>query len=184
MGTLIQAAAELAQPWADLYGGSTGVASAVAFLHFGGLMAAGGTALAADRGVLRHGVRPWPERLAFARELRATHAVVLAGLAAVVASGLLLLAADVETLLPSPVFWAKMAAFALLLLNGLLLRRAGEAVAAAPDAAPGPADPPLDEPPPAHPGERPWRALRGASLRSAALWFAVLFLGTLLTAAA
>ena len=49
MSTLVQTAAELARPWADLYGSSAAVASAVAFLHFGGLMAAGGTALAADR---------------------------------------------------------------------------------------------------------------------------------------
>lgn len=181
--TLVQAAASLAQPWADLYGRSAAVASAVAFVHFAGLMTAGGFALAADGGVLRHGRRPWPERAAFARELGAAHGVVLAGLAAVVASGALLLAADVEALLPSPVFWAKMAAFALLLLNGAALRGAGRALAGQAAAGPDPDPDPDPQAPPAE-GERRWRRLRAASLRSAALWFAVLFLGTLLTSAA
>ncbi len=187
MSTLIQAAAGLAAPWADLYGGSTAAQSAVTFLHFAGLLTAGGFALAADRGVLRHARRPLPERTAFLRELAATHRVVIAGLAVVVASGLLMLAADVEALLPSPVFWAKMGAFALLLLNGLWLRRAEQAAATA-EAGPTPDDAPPDAPSAAEPrpdeDERRWRALRSASLRSAGLWFAVLFLGTLLTAVA
>jgi uncharacterized membrane protein len=186
MTSLMDIAAALAQPWADLYGGSALIQSAVTFLHFGGLLTAGGSALGADAGVLRHARRPGVERVAFLRELPATHRVVVAGLAAVVASGLLLLAADVEALLPSPVFWAKMGAFVLLLLNGLSLRRAEHAVSAAelgdpadpaPGASPGEGADPGE-------GERRWRALRAASLRSAGLWFAVLFLGTLLTAAA
>jgi len=192
VSTLIQTAADLAAPWADLYGGSTAVQSAVTFLHFAGLLTAGGFALAADRGVLRHARRPLAERTAFLGELAATHRVVIAGLAVVVASGLLMLAADVEALLPSPVFWAKMGAFALLLLNGLWLRRAEHAAAtdAAPasssgpelEAAPADASPAIEPRPDGD--ERRWRALRAASLRSAGLWFAVLFLGTLLTAVA
>lgn len=183
MRALIETLSTLAQPWADLYGDSAAIAGVVAFLHFGGLLAAGGLALAADRGVLRHGARPWAERRAFVRELGATHGVVLAGLAAVVMSGVLMLAADVEALLPSPVFWAKMAGFGLLLLNGVSLQKAERAVAASADADPFP-DPPAERPRPSAEGERRWRALRAASVRSAALWFAVLFLGALLTAAA
>jgi hypothetical protein len=183
MTTLVETLAAVAQPWADLYGGSAVIASVVVFLHLGGLLAAGGLALAADRGVLRHGGRSWEERRAFVRELGATHGVVLAGLATVVASGVLMLAADVEALLPSPVFWAKMAGFALLMLNGVLLQKAERAVAASAEPDPFP-DPPADRPPAPAEGERRWRALRAASVRSAALWFAVLFLGTLLTAVA
>lgn len=182
MTAFVETLATAAQPWADLYGGSAVLAGIVAFVHVGGLLVAGGLALAADRGVLRHGTRPWAERRTFLGELAATHGVVLAGLAAVVVSGLLMLAADVEALLPSPVFWAKMGGFALLLLNGLVLQKAERAVAASADpAADAPADAP--DPGPAD-GERRWRALRMASVRSAALWFAVLFLGTLLTAVA
>jgi hypothetical protein len=189
---MIKTAADLAAPWADLYGGSTAVQSTVTFLHFAGLLTAGGFALAADRGVLRHARRPLAERTAFLRELAATHRVVIAGLAVVVASGLLMLAADVEALLPSPVFWAKMGAFALLLLNGLWLRRAEHEASAvetrASSAGPVSEDAPADAASGAEPrpdeDERRWRALRAASLRSAGLWFAVLFLGTLLTAVA
>jgi hypothetical protein len=183
MTTLAETLSALAQPWADLYGDSATIASVVVFMHLGGLLAAGGLALAADRGVLRHGSRPWTERLAFVRELGATHGVVVAGLATVVASGLLMLAADVEALLPSPVFWIKMAGFALLLLNGVSLQKAERAVAASGDADLFP-DPPADRPSAPAEGERGWRALRAASVRSVALWFAVLFLGTLLTAVA
>ena len=192
MSTLIQTAAGLAAPWADLYGGSTAVQSTVTFLHFAGLLTAGGFALATDRGVLRHAHRPLPERTAFLRELAATHRVVIAGLAVVVASGLLMLAADVEALLPSPVFWAKMGAFALLLLNGLWLRRAeheataveSQASSAGPELEADPTDASSAVNPQPDDDERRWRALRSASLRSAGLWFAVLFLGTLLTAVA
>lgn len=179
MQTLVQTAASLAQPWADLYGGSAVAQTAVTFLHFAGLMTAGGFALSADAGVLRRTGRPPAERAAFVDELGATHRVVLAGLAAVVVTGLLMLAADVEALLPSPVFWAKMGAFALLLLNGLVLQRAERAVAV-PDATADGGERGLDEAAP----ERRWRALRAASVRSAGLWFAVLLLGTLLATTA
>jgi hypothetical protein len=192
MTTLVQTAADAAQPWADLYGNSAVVQTAVTFLHFAGLLTAGGFAVATDRGVLRHSGRSWTDRTGFLREVTATHRVVIAALAVVVASGVCLLAADVEALLPSPVFWAKMALFGALLLNGLSMRRAEKAIGlTGPPVSPC-ASPP-ESPPDAgatgieagpHDGERHWRALRNAALRSAALWFAVLFLGTLLTSAA
>lgn len=170
MISLLQTATAAAQPWADLYADSALVKAGVAFLHVGGLVAAGGFALFADRATLRAGRRTPAERHAWVRELGALHRPVLIGLAVVVLSGLLMLAADLEALLPSPVFWVKMAAFVLLLLNGRALQRAGQrlasSVAGAADDAKG------------------WRALRRASLRSAGLWFVVLFLGTLLTSAA
>ena len=192
MSTLVQTAADLAQPWADLYGSSTIVQTGVTFLHFAGLLAAGGFAIAADRAVLRHSGRSWTERTSFLREVTATHRVVIVALAVVVASGVGLLAADVEALLPSPVFWAKMALFGALLLNGLSMRRAEKAIDLAgyvPATDASPPDSAEDagvtgiEPSPRD-GERHWRALRGAALRSAALWFSVLFLGTLLTSVA
>ncbi|HET7462153.1 MAG TPA: hypothetical protein VFJ82_12930 [Longimicrobium sp.] len=172
MITLLQTAASTAQPWADLYADSTGVQAVVAFLHVGGLVAAGGFALAADRATLLALRRPEPERRAWVHELGSIHRPVLIGLAVVVLSGFLMLAADVQALLPSPVFWVKMAAFVLLLLNGRALQRAGQRLASAAPEGDG------------APDAKGWRALRTASLRSAGLWFAVLFLGTLLTSAA
>ena len=51
--TVIQQIAQLVAPWADFYNGSSVAQSAVNFGHFGGMMAAGGLALATDRSTLR-----------------------------------------------------------------------------------------------------------------------------------
>ena len=153
---------EWTRPWADLYADSAMVKALVVFLHMGGLLAAGGFALAADRATLRLRRLPGEERLRLVRELGETHRPVLIGLSIVIVTGMAMLLADLETLLPSPLFWVKMGAFALLLLNGLVLRRAGHRLLRAP------------------PTPRGWRSLHGAALRSAGLWFTVLFLGTLL----
>jgi len=162
MTSLAKSAAEALQPWADLYGDSSLVKALVVFLHLGALMVAGGFALAADRATLGMGRLDAAQRLEVVQELGETHRPVLAGLAIVVLSGLAMLAADLETLLPSVVFWAKMGGFVLLLLNGLTLQRAERRVRGGDS------------------GRRAWRSLHGAALRSAVLWFAVLFMGTLL----
>lgn len=160
MIALADAARTWAQPWADLYADSSVVKSLVVFAHLGGLLVAGGFALSADRATFRLGRLSPDARLGVVEELGDTHRTVLAGLAVVVASGLAMLLADLETLLPSFVFWGKMGLFALLLLNGVSLQRAerrcrgGDATA--------------------------WRALRGAAVRSAGLWFVVLWMGALL----
>ena len=58
---------------------------------------------------------------------------MLAGLAAIVLSGALLVASDIDTFLASRVFWTKMALVVLLLVNGAVLtsaeRRATQGVA-------------------------------------------------------
>jgi hypothetical protein len=159
---LVKSAAEVAQPWADLYGDSSLVKAAVVFVHLGALLVAGGFALTADRATLRLGRLDAEQRLEVVHELGETHRPVLAGLAVVVLSGLAMLAADLETLLPSVVFWLKMGGFVLLLLNGLTLQRAERMLQAG------------------DPGQKLWRSLHRAAVRSAGLWFTVLFLGTLL----
>jgi hypothetical protein len=154
------------QPWADLYSGSSLVSTGVEFLHLSSLLVAGGFALAYDRSALRAGRRPVVERTSFLRELRAVHRPVTVALALVVASGLALMMADVQAMLPSGVFWLKMGAFTLLLMNGLSVQRAGARLAAnASDL-------------------RGWRALRAGSLRSITLWIVTVFLGVLLTSTA
>ncbi|HET7461764.1 MAG TPA: hypothetical protein VFJ82_10980 [Longimicrobium sp.] len=162
MSSLVKAAADAFQPWADLYGDSSLVKASVVFLHLGGLLVAGGFALAADRATLGLGRLGPEQRLEVVHELGETHRPVLAGLAVVIVSGVAMLAADLETLLPSVVFWAKMGGFALLLLNGLTLQRAERRLRGG------------------DPGRQAWRSLHRAALRSAVLWFAVLFLGALL----
>jgi len=48
---------------------------------------------------------------------------VLVGLAALFVSGVLMAAADLDTFLPSPVFWLKLALATCLLINGAVLMR-------------------------------------------------------------
>lgn len=162
---LPQLLVDAAQPWADLYASSTAVATAVQFLHLASLLVAGGFALSFDRAALRMTGKPVTERMPFLRELRAVHRPVLIALVIVTASGLALLLADLEALLPSTVFWIKLGAFVLLLLNGLLIAHAGARLLVNAEDARG------------------WRALRSGAARSIALWTATLFLGVLLTSA-
>src|SRR5512140_2568151 len=76
-------------------------------------------------------VRPWenlysgstPVQAAVVFLHLAARVVVIVGLAIMVGTGVLMLLADVKALLPSWVFWVKMACFGLLLWNGVRLRR-------------------------------------------------------------
>src|SRR5215831_11146354 len=101
--------------WAALYSGSAVLRTLVSFVHVAGLVGGGGAAISADRATLRatrHG-------LAVAREqIDQTHRVVIVGLAAVIVSGVLLFAADVDTYAPSKLFWLKMVMVAALMING------------------------------------------------------------------
>ncbi len=80
--------------------------------------------MAADRGILAAVRTSGPDRSSLLASVRTTHTVVLAGLGAVIASGVLLLGADLDTYLASKLFWTKMALVALLIINGLVLTKA------------------------------------------------------------
>jgi len=159
---MMEILASLTQPWADLYGGSNLLQGLVTFLHIGGVVVAGGLALASDRSTLRVSARAAEIRREHIAELGAVHGPVLWALGFVLVSGAALLLADVETFLPSWFFWLKMALIAVLMLNGLSLQRAEKGLAKDPDAAAG------------------WKRLRWASVRSLALWGVVVLLGVLL----
>jgi uncharacterized membrane protein len=162
MSVLHQLASALA-PWADYYNGSSVAQTVVMFGHFGGMMAAGGFALAADRATLRAGRSPAAERARHLRELAEVHPIVLTALAVTSLSGLLMFAADLESLIVSPAFWAKMGLVALLLLNGWMLLRAGRTLQGS------------------DPGDlRGWKTLRVAATTSVILWFAVVLAGSIL----
>lgn len=165
---LLERAAAFVQPWSQLYGDSLAAQGVVGFLHLAGLLVAGGLALAADRMTLRQRAPRAADRLFIVREVERAHTPVLAGLVLVVASGLALLAADLEALLPSPVFWLKMGLFAALLGNGLLLQRSEQRVLAGSSG---------------RVRRAAWRSLRRSAAASVALWGAVLLAGCFLTLA-
>jgi len=154
----------LVQPWADFYASSSAAQTAVAFGHFGGMMAAGGLALAADRGTLRvHTGAAWEHRRHL-RDLEALHPVVLGALAVTAMSGLLMFAADLEALAGSGAFQLKLVLVLLLLGNGWLMMRA-ERVLQSGDG----------------PGPEAWNRLRRCSVASLVLWFAVVLAGVRVT---
>ena len=162
MRTAVDAVAAAVAPWAELHADSVALQSIVMFTHLGGLLLAGGQAVAADVGALRAaGPGRGPERDAALGQIRAAHRLVLTGLAVALTSGVLLLAADVETFLPSPVLWIKLGLIALLLANGRALQRAERAVGQAPDAA-------------------PWSRVRQAAARSLVLWFGLVLASVIL----
>lgn len=166
MQTVVATLAQLTEPWAAAYGDSPVLQGAVTYAHFAGLLLGGGVAVATDVGTVRAARRDPGTRGVRLADLARAHRLVLAGLALTFASGILLLAADVEALLPAPVFWAKMALVGLLLANGALMTRAEQAVRTERVDA-----------------SRGWRRLAALASASLALWFAALLAGTLLVTA-
>ncbi len=77
---LLQQAEVLAKPWSDLYSRNIPLQTAVTFVHFAGILVAGGFALATDRMTLRMSGADAPSRRLHLAELRAVHRPVLAGL--------------------------------------------------------------------------------------------------------
>jgi hypothetical protein len=149
----------LLENWTSFYSNHSVIRTVVGFLHLGGLVVGGGCAIAADRMTLITARRGAAERAAQLEALRGTHALVLVSLAAVTISGLLLLAADSETLLHSMIFWLKMGLVAALVANGVFLTRAERQAEA--DAS-------------------GWRTLTIASMVSMALWILTTLAGSAL----
>jgi len=146
--------------WTTLYSNSAMLRTGVGFAHVAGLLAAGGSAIAADRATLVAWRRDAESRQAHARVLHGTHRMVVIGLIVVSASGALLLAADLDTYLHSWVFWTKMGLVALLLVNGTVLVHAGRRAQTG--------------------HQRAWTRLGYGSITSLVLWFATTLLGAAL----
>ena len=149
---MLTALRDLAMDWGSYYSNHAALRTLVAFAHIGGLVVAGGAAMVADRGVLAS-VRRGDvlERESLLVSVRNTHAVVLAGLVAVMASGVMLFAADVDAYLASRLFWTKMALIVLLMINGMVLAAAERRAATGHEAS--------------------WGRLRWTATASLALWF-------------
>ena len=152
--------AHLVEAWVSLYANHPALRTAIAFMHVGGLLAAGGCAMAADVTTLAASNDTLLTRTAQLQILRRTHGIAVAGLVALSISGALLFAADVETFLYSRVFWLKMGLLAALVANGVLFRRREDRVATD--------------------GERTWRRLRPVALASLALWLLTTLAGSAL----
>ncbi len=157
--TLVQ----LLKPWNDFYSHSKTTETIVLFLHIGGLLLAGGLAIAADRGTLRAVRIAAGERAVHLRELAAVHRWVLTGLTVVVLSGVALLTSDIETFFPSWIYWTKMAFVVLLLINGFMMTRVERSLETDPSEA-----------------SPHWRALHRVAVSSLFLWFIITAFGVAL----
>lgn len=151
-----------AEPWATFYGDHPLLQSSMTFLHLAGVLLGGGFAIATDKATLRAFARS-AERPRHLAHIARIHRWVLTGLGITFATGVLMLAADLEGLFSSTVFWVKMGLIVLLLANGAVLERTEAGLSA------GKSD-----------SNRTWTVLQITAIASLALWFAVVFTGTLL----
>ena len=150
----------LIDSWASVYANHAALRTALAFIHMGGLMAGGGGAITADLATItaaRARSATLATQLAI---LKRTHHIVVPGLIALVVSGVLLTAADLENFLASPVFWLKMGLFAILVGNGVLLVTGERRLA--------------------HASSGSWTRLHYVAVASLTLWFLVTLAGTAL----
>lgn len=146
--------------WAHFSRHTVWLSVTLTFVHLVGILLGGGLAIATDRASLRLSpatAPDWPQELT---RLASVHRWVLAGLALIFASGLLMMLTSFETFAVSAVFWIKMGLIALLLGNGFVRMRAETALRQG--RATG------------------WGQFRAASVASLVLWFVILLAGTLL----
>jgi hypothetical protein len=146
--------------WARMYADSHTVSTGVNYLHFAGLLLAGGAAVSADRATLLAAREDTAGRATYLPRLAAVHGLVIGGLGLMMLSGLLMFLADLETFWDLRVFWIKMVLVALLLTNGLIMRRAERLAASSP--------------------ARAWIGLKATSMISVGLWFVIVLASTIL----
>jgi len=145
--------------WASVYANHAALRTAVEFLHVAGLVGGGGSAIVVDRSTLAVPASPSAQAVQLTT-IRSAHRVVIAGLAVLFVTGLLLFAADLDTFLWSRVFWLKMGLVVLLIGNGAIMwmvQRQAE-----------------------RGGARAWSRLRTTAVVSFLLWFLTILAGTAL----
>ena len=151
---------DLVVDWGSFYANHAAIRTAVLFAHIGGLVAAAGAAVTADRGILNAIHLDAKGRAAQLVAIQSTHRVVIAGLVFIALSGPLLFASDLDAFLSSKLFWTKMTLFALLLINGAVLTSAERRAAGGHLAA--------------------WSTLKLTAIASIALWSLVTLCGVAL----
>ncbi len=160
---LLETMIEVAKPWAKFYSKSHVAQGVIMFAHIGGMLWGGGLAVSADRSVWKLRRAGAEERARLLAEIDRLHVPVVVGLIIASLSGVLLFVADLETYGTSFLFWGKMAAFALLLVNGRWLQVQEQRMQKASGLIAG-----------------RWGALTIASWASMTLWFVVALGGVLL----
>lgn len=160
----------LCAPWNEAFSHSKLISGGVIGIHIMALLIGGGLAIAADRMTLRVPLGDSASRRTQLREVRAVHSIVLVGVVLLLISGVLLAAADVETFLPSPIFWVKLVFVLLLVVNGWLLTSAEARLSERGEQAAG--------------DDAAWSRVRLFSMSSVFLWVATAVVGIVLSNAA
>jgi len=164
--SIVETIAAAVKPWNELYSHSKVVSASVTYVHLGALLVGGGFAVASDRTALRVRSADVDERRRVLRDFAGIHGPVVTGLAVMIASGLAMMLADVETFLVSPVYWTKMALFAVLLANGYLVMRTERSLALNPS-----------------PSNPLWGRFTFGAIASLTLWLATTLAGVILMSA-
>jgi hypothetical protein len=146
--------------WAQLYSDQKMVSAGVTYVHLAGILLGGGLAVASDRASLQLDPDSSVNVSQQLDQLYQVHRLVVLGLAITIASGLLMLLADLQTFLPSILYWTKMSLVVLLLGNGYVRLRAERAL---------------------REGREAWTLFRRTSVASLGLWFLILLAGAFLT---
>ncbi len=146
------------ETWASFFANHPAVRTTIGFAHVGGLLAGGGCSIFADRTIIKTSFLELADRTPSLQGLKGIHRIVVAGLMAIITSGLLLFASDPDTYLHSRLFWTKMGLTVLLILNGALLIRAERSVARG--------------------SARSWSRLLVTSVASVFLWFLTTLAGS------
>lgn len=158
-----EALIKLLEPWTNLYNDSKLVETLVMFGHVGGLLIAGGIAIATDRGTLRLKDGTDLDRQRHLDEMSVLHRTVVVALVVTLLSGVMLAAADLGTFWASWIYWTKMGLVVLLLANGARMQSIEKRLHAD------------------RSGASPhWGSLRGAAVASLILWLTITFAGVAL----
>jgi uncharacterized membrane protein len=163
-----------AEPWRRLFAHSPLLSTMILFGHLGGLLAAGGLTVAADRATLRLDPRDDDERRRHLANLEQLRTPVWTAFVISLLCGALLFLADVEAFAASPIFWTKMALVALLVANALVSSRMDTALRRETGESSGAST----AQPYVH--ARRWRRRRAGAVTSAVLWFGLVLVGTAL----
>ena len=161
-----------AEPWRRLFAHSPLLSTVILFGHLGGLLAAGGLTVAADRATLRLDPRDDVDRRRHLTELEQLRTPVWIAFAVALLCGALLFLADVEAFAASAIFWTKMGLVMLLVANAVATSRMDRALRRDADAGALQATPDLHA--------RRWRRRRAGALAIAVLWFGLVLAGTAL----